>query len=287
MRSWKSIISDQDFQPSTLQKRKWGALLQKAKITWHRRVSVHRRSPCWRSPASAAPPQPSPPSRRLGETGAAVCSTSVETWPRVCDKAAYLLCWCFCSNTVRAFKPSTSPTSRSCAHRYPGSSGAVLLGPEFSPPVWRMPVLAFTTRIHLCHESRDQGEVQDPGECEVKWVTGKGVVVLLGVMCLSQQGSVCEDWTTVYCCYPLAVCQMIREMKRRMKTQTYHVTTALECSWRHSRRWKMRLLMAVRWPQAMSCNTWPTGQSFFSTPELFFFLVSVVIWYCIFTYLIK
>ncbi|XP_004076281.1 PLAC8-like protein 1 [Oryzias latipes] len=44
------------------------------------------------------------------------------------------------------------------------------------------------------------------------------------------QGSVCEDWTAVYCCYPLAVCQMIREMKQRMKTQTYHVSTALECS---------------------------------------------------------
>lgn len=44
------------------------------------------------------------------------------------------------------------------------------------------------------------------------------------------RGSVCEDWTTVYCCYPLAVCQMIREMKRRMKTQTYHVSTALESS---------------------------------------------------------
>ncbi|XP_031725001.1 PLAC8-like protein 1 isoform X1 [Anarrhichthys ocellatus] len=43
------------------------------------------------------------------------------------------------------------------------------------------------------------------------------------------RGSVCEDWTTVYCCYPLAVCQMIREMKRRMKTLTYHVSTALEC----------------------------------------------------------
>ncbi|XP_068457023.1 PLAC8-like protein 1 isoform X2 [Clinocottus analis] len=44
------------------------------------------------------------------------------------------------------------------------------------------------------------------------------------------RGSVCEDWTTVCCCYPLAVCQMIREMKRRMKTQTYHVSTALQCS---------------------------------------------------------
>ncbi|XP_017276771.1 PLAC8-like protein 1 [Kryptolebias marmoratus] len=44
------------------------------------------------------------------------------------------------------------------------------------------------------------------------------------------RGSVCEDWTTVYCCYPLAVCQIIREMKQRMKSQTYHVSTALECS---------------------------------------------------------
>ncbi|XP_019952686.1 cornifelin [Paralichthys olivaceus] len=44
------------------------------------------------------------------------------------------------------------------------------------------------------------------------------------------RGSVCEDWTTVYCCYPLALCQMMREMKWRMKTQTYHVSTALECS---------------------------------------------------------
>ncbi|KAG7484639.1 hypothetical protein MATL_G00052050 [Megalops atlanticus] len=44
------------------------------------------------------------------------------------------------------------------------------------------------------------------------------------------RGSVCEDWLTVYCCYPLAVCQMIREMKRRLKSQTYQVSTALESS---------------------------------------------------------
>lgn len=44
------------------------------------------------------------------------------------------------------------------------------------------------------------------------------------------RGSVCEDWAAVCCCYPLAVCQMIREMKRRMKTQTYHVSTALHQS---------------------------------------------------------
>ena len=59
--------------------------------------------------------------------------------------------------------------------------------------------------------------------------------VRVPVLHVSPQGSVCEDWTTVYCCYPLAVCQMIREMKRRMKTQTYHVSTALECSW--TRQW--------------------------------------------------
>ncbi|XP_053504804.1 cornifelin homolog B [Ictalurus furcatus] len=44
------------------------------------------------------------------------------------------------------------------------------------------------------------------------------------------RGSVCEDWVTVFCCYPLAVCQMMREMKRRLKRQMYTVTTTLECS---------------------------------------------------------
>ncbi|KTG34864.1 hypothetical protein cypCar_00022676, partial [Cyprinus carpio] len=44
------------------------------------------------------------------------------------------------------------------------------------------------------------------------------------------RGSVCEDWTTVYCCYPLALCQMIREMKKRLKTQIYTVSTTLESS---------------------------------------------------------
>ncbi|KAI4901262.1 hypothetical protein NFI96_033672, partial [Prochilodus magdalenae] len=44
------------------------------------------------------------------------------------------------------------------------------------------------------------------------------------------RGNVCEDWATVYFCYPLALCQMIREMKKRLKSQTYSVSTALECS---------------------------------------------------------
>ncbi|XP_068187244.1 cornifelin homolog B [Antennarius striatus] len=44
------------------------------------------------------------------------------------------------------------------------------------------------------------------------------------------RGNLCDDWTTVYCCYPLALCQMTREMKWRMRTQTYHVCTTLECS---------------------------------------------------------
>ncbi|XP_028840059.1 PLAC8-like protein 1 isoform X2 [Denticeps clupeoides] len=44
------------------------------------------------------------------------------------------------------------------------------------------------------------------------------------------RGSVCEDWLAVCLCYPLAVCQMIREMKRRLKSQIYTVSTALECS---------------------------------------------------------
>uniref|UniRef100_A0A8B9JTP9 PLAC8 like 1 n=1 Tax=Astyanax mexicanus TaxID=7994 RepID=A0A8B9JTP9_ASTMX len=44
------------------------------------------------------------------------------------------------------------------------------------------------------------------------------------------RGNVCEDWAAVYFCYPLALCQMIREMKRRLKSQVYTVSTALECS---------------------------------------------------------
>ncbi|XP_062868117.1 cornifelin homolog A [Trichomycterus rosablanca] len=44
------------------------------------------------------------------------------------------------------------------------------------------------------------------------------------------RGSVCEDWTAVFFCYPLAVCQMMREMKRRLRRQMYTVSTALQCS---------------------------------------------------------
>ncbi|XP_033834490.2 cornifelin homolog A isoform X1 [Periophthalmus magnuspinnatus] len=44
------------------------------------------------------------------------------------------------------------------------------------------------------------------------------------------QGNVCDDWLTVCCCYPLALCQMKREMTKRMKTKSYHVITALDCS---------------------------------------------------------
>ncbi|XP_056450471.1 cornifelin homolog B isoform X1 [Gadus chalcogrammus] len=44
------------------------------------------------------------------------------------------------------------------------------------------------------------------------------------------RGSICDDWVTVCCCYPLAVSQMIREMRRRMKRQTYQVSTTLQCS---------------------------------------------------------
>ncbi|XP_056587258.1 PLAC8-like protein 1 [Triplophysa dalaica] len=44
------------------------------------------------------------------------------------------------------------------------------------------------------------------------------------------RGSVCEDWTAVYCCYPLALCQMIRETKKRLKTQIYTVSTMLDSS---------------------------------------------------------
>lgn len=236
---------------------------------------MHRWSPCSRSPASAAPPQPSPPSRRRGETGAAVCSTSAETWPRV-RQLSYSVS-----------EPSNHQPHQQAALVLTGILGALVpccldlslahhFGECLCLPL--LPGSTFAMRVGIRERYKIRVSVK------AKWVTGKSVLVLLGVMCLSQQGSVCEDWTTVYCCYPLAVCQMIREVKRRMKTQIYHVTTALECSWKHSRRWKMKLLMEVRW------NIKPVLQHFvffFSTSRPFFLLVSVVIWYCIFTYLIK
>ncbi|RXM93113.1 Leucine--tRNA ligase, cytoplasmic [Acipenser ruthenus] len=44
------------------------------------------------------------------------------------------------------------------------------------------------------------------------------------------RGSVCEDWTAVYCCWPFAVCQMVRELKTRIKSQIFQVSTAIESS---------------------------------------------------------
>ncbi|XP_061658884.1 cornifelin homolog B [Syngnathoides biaculeatus] len=44
------------------------------------------------------------------------------------------------------------------------------------------------------------------------------------------RGNICNDWSTVCCCYSLAVCQMAREMKRRTMTRSYLVSTALQCS---------------------------------------------------------
>nr|XP_033783555.1 PLAC8-like protein 1 [Geotrypetes seraphini] len=39
------------------------------------------------------------------------------------------------------------------------------------------------------------------------------------------QGSIGEDWVAVHCCWPFAVCQMARELKRRTPANTYKVTT--------------------------------------------------------------
>ncbi|XP_067319807.1 PLAC8-like protein 1 [Anolis sagrei] len=36
-------------------------------------------------------------------------------------------------------------------------------------------------------------------------------------------GTLCEDWMAVHCCWPFAVCQMAREMKRRPIFQLYKV----------------------------------------------------------------
>uniref|UniRef100_H9GKE2 PLAC8 like 1 n=1 Tax=Anolis carolinensis TaxID=28377 RepID=H9GKE2_ANOCA len=40
-------------------------------------------------------------------------------------------------------------------------------------------------------------------------------------------GTLCEDWMAVHCCWPFAVCQMAREMKRRPIFQLYKVHQSL------------------------------------------------------------
>uniref|UniRef100_H3ANV1 PLAC8 like 1 n=1 Tax=Latimeria chalumnae TaxID=7897 RepID=H3ANV1_LATCH len=39
------------------------------------------------------------------------------------------------------------------------------------------------------------------------------------------QGSVLEDWLVTHCCWPLAVCQMARELKTRIEMKTYQLST--------------------------------------------------------------
>ncbi|XP_053232657.1 PLAC8-like protein 1 [Podarcis raffonei] len=40
------------------------------------------------------------------------------------------------------------------------------------------------------------------------------------------RGTLCEDWMAVHCCWPFAVCQMAREMKRRPTFQVYETHTS-------------------------------------------------------------
>ncbi|XP_028668620.1 PLAC8-like protein 1 [Erpetoichthys calabaricus] len=44
------------------------------------------------------------------------------------------------------------------------------------------------------------------------------------------RGNAVDDWAAVYCCWPLALCQMVRELKLRNQEYIYHVSTAFECS---------------------------------------------------------
>ncbi|XP_029439773.1 PLAC8-like protein 1 [Rhinatrema bivittatum] len=39
------------------------------------------------------------------------------------------------------------------------------------------------------------------------------------------EGTIGKDWLAVHCCWPFAVCQMARELKRRTPTQIYKVAT--------------------------------------------------------------
>uniref|UniRef100_A0A8C8RSQ2 PLAC8 like 1 n=1 Tax=Pelusios castaneus TaxID=367368 RepID=A0A8C8RSQ2_9SAUR len=40
------------------------------------------------------------------------------------------------------------------------------------------------------------------------------------------RGTLCEDWLAVHCCWPFAVCQVARELKRRATPQIYEINTA-------------------------------------------------------------
>ncbi|XP_053153423.1 PLAC8-like protein 1 isoform X2 [Hemicordylus capensis] len=40
------------------------------------------------------------------------------------------------------------------------------------------------------------------------------------------RGTLCEDWMAVHCCWPFAVCQIAREMKRRPILQVYETHTS-------------------------------------------------------------
>lgn len=250
----------------TRRKRKWGALWQNVKITWCQRASKHRRTQYLHSPASGPPLPPSPPSRRRGETGTVACSTPVETRLHVRDKAVKL------QSQPNCFKPSTSQTAVALA----GILGALVpccldlsLAHQFGECLCLplLPGSTFAMRVGI----RERYKIQVSG-AKTSESRGSCCYLLLDwVMSVSQQGSVCEDWTTVYCCYPLAVCQMIREMKRRMKTQTYHVATTLQCSWRHSSGRTRRLLRKVSWDVKPVLQHWARGRTY--SAVLFFFLL--------------
>ncbi|XP_054834784.1 PLAC8-like protein 1 [Eublepharis macularius] len=39
-------------------------------------------------------------------------------------------------------------------------------------------------------------------------------------------GTICEDWMAIHCCWPFAVCQVAREMRRRPVFQVYEINTS-------------------------------------------------------------
>ncbi|XP_035034670.1 PLAC8-like protein 1 isoform X1 [Hippoglossus stenolepis] len=105
------------------------------------------------------------------------------------------------------------------------------LAHQYGECLWTplLPGSTFAMRVGIRERYKIRGSGRVPC-CVVSSASSLRVCFCVRPVRVCPQGSVCEDWTTVCCCYPLAVCQMIREMKRRMKTQTYHVSTALECS---------------------------------------------------------
>ncbi|KAM4675984.1 PLAC8-like protein 1 [Discoglossus pictus] len=68
-----------------------------------------------------------------------------------------------------------------------------------------------------CYLSRNYGECP----C-FPLLLGSALAIRVGIRERHKiRGSLCEDWLAIYCCWPFAVCQMVRELKTRTSTLIY------------------------------------------------------------------